>query len=98
MKKPRKSSAKPVKAVMLERTSYVSPYASPEILEHMKNCEAREWIARFRRKTGELGAVNAQSWWVKVCSDIERSRGTAALEDLRSRMNKERTNDREKRA
>jgi len=93
MKKPKKSSTKREKALLLERTSYVSPYGSPETLEHMKQCEAREWIRRFRQKIGEAGAVNAQSWWVAVCSDIERIRGADALADLKRRMNLERKNE-----
>ena len=98
MKKHAKSSTRPVKAILLERPAYVSPYGSLETLEHMKNCEAREWIARFKRKTGELGPAAAQSWWAEVCSDIEKRRGAEALADLRSRMNKERKNVGEKRA
>jgi len=58
----------------------------------MKDCEAREWIARYKRKIGELGSVQAQSWWEKVKSDIGRRRGEAALSDLTKRMNKERQN------
>ena len=90
MKKRVKSSTRPVMVIPLERPEYVSPYGSPETLEHMKNCEAREWIARFKKKTGEQGLAAAQSWWAGVCNDIERRRGADALLDLRSRMNKER--------
>jgi hypothetical protein len=97
MKKPAKSSMRPERAILLERPPYTSPYGSPETLEHMKNCEAREWIARFKKKTGELGLVPAQSWWAEVCSDIEKRRGAQALADLRDRMNKERKNVGEKR-
>ena len=93
MKKPKKSSAKPEKAIPLERTSYVSPYGSPETLEHMKQCEAREWIKRYRQKIGERGSVNAQSWWAQVAADIERIRGKEAIDDLRRRMNEERKNE-----
>lgn len=93
MKKPKKSLTKPEKAIPLERTSYVSPYGSPEILEHMKQCEAREWIRRYRDKIGERGSVNAQSWWAQVANDIERIRGKQAIDDLRRRMNEERKNE-----
>lgn len=90
MKKPKSSSTKSEKAIPLERTSYVSPFGSPEILEEMKQSEAREWISRHRTKIGELGFANAQSWWAKVVSDIERIRGKEAADDLRRRMNEER--------
>jgi hypothetical protein len=65
---------------------------SPETLEHMRNCEAREWIARYRVKIGEVGSALAQSWWEKVKSDIGKKRGDDALQDLINRMNKERAN------
>lgn len=93
MKKPRKSSPKREKAIPLERPPYQSPYGSPETLEFLRNSEAREWIRRFRKKIGEQGAVNAQSWWAGVVSDIERIRGKAAADDLRYRMNKEREHE-----
>ena len=93
MKKQKKSLTKPVKAILLERTSYQSPWGSPETLEFLKQSEAREWIRRFRQKIGEQGSVNAQSWWVQVCADIEKRRGAEALADLKRRMNEERKND-----
>jgi hypothetical protein len=65
---------------------------SPETLEHMRNCEAREWIVRYKKKIGEVGSAPAQSWWEKVKSDIKRIRGEDALQDLINRMNKERAN------
>ena len=65
---------------------------SPETWEHMRNCEAREWIARYKSKIGELGSVPAQSWWEKVKSDIAKKRGDDALQDLINRMTKERAN------
>lgn len=93
MKKQRKSSTESRKAIPLERTSYVSPYGSPETLDYMKQCEAREWIKRFNQRTGEHGSANAQSWWLQVCADIEKRRGAEALADLRRRMNEERKNE-----
>ena len=92
MKKPRKSSMQFVRVPTSPRPKFDDPYGSPETLEHMRNCEAREWIARHRKKVGEVGAVAARSWWLQVCDDIEKKRGKAALDDLRQRMNKERAN------
>jgi hypothetical protein len=57
-----------------------------------KNCEAREWISRHKTKIGEVGSVAARSWWLQVCDDIAKRRGPEALDDLRSRMNKEKAN------
>lgn len=90
MTKPRRSSTPSAKAVTLTRPPSSVPCMSPETLEHMRNCEAREWIARYKQKIGELGSAPAQSWWEKVKSDIAKKRGDAALQDLINRMNKER--------
>ena len=90
MTKRKPSSTPPVKAVMLPRPPSSVPCMSPETLEHMRNCEAREWIARYKQKIGELGLAPAQSWWAKVKSDIAKKRGEDALQDLVNRMNKER--------
>jgi hypothetical protein len=92
MKKPKKSSTLFVMVPTSPRPKFDDPYGSPETLEHMKNCEAREWITRYKKKTGEVGAVAARSWWIQVCDDIEKRRGKAALDDLRLRMNKEKAN------
>ena len=92
MSKPKRSSTRPVKGVMLARPPSSVPCMSPETLEHMRNCEAREWIARYKKKTGEVGSALAQSWWEKVKSDIGKKRGDDALQDLINRMNKERAN------
>lgn len=98
MRKPKKSSTQFVRVPSSPRPKYDDPYGSPETLENMKNCEAREWMRRFQDKTGELGYVAARSWWQQVCDDIERIRGIDALNDLRQRMNKEKANVGEKRA
>ncbi len=58
----------------------------------MKQCEAREWMKRYEKKAIELGSGSAQSWWQKVKNDIEKRRGTDAMNDLVNRMKKEREN------
>ncbi len=92
MSKPRQSSTPPVRGAMLIRPPSSVPCMSPETLEHMKNCEAREWISRYKRKIGELGSALAQSWWVGVKNDIKKRRGEEGLRDLINRMNKEKAN------
>jgi hypothetical protein len=92
MKKPRKPSTQSVRVAQSPRPKYDDPFGSPETLEHLKNCEAREWISRHKTKIGEVGSVAARSWWLKVCDDIEKRRGRPALDDLRTRMNKEKAN------
>jgi hypothetical protein len=92
MKKPRRSSTQSVRVAPSPRPKYDDPFGSLETLEHLKNCEAREWLRRHKTKTGEVGSVAARSWWLQVCDDIEKRRGKPALDDLRTRMNKEKAN------
>ena len=92
MKKPRKTSTPSVRVALSPRPQYDDPFGSPETLEHLKNCEAREWLSRHKTKTGEVGSVAARSWWLQVCDDITKRRGPEALTDLRNRMNKEKAN------
>ena len=64
-------------------------YLSPEMLEHMRNCEARDWLKRYREKAKEVGANEARRWWDRTIEHISRIRGPEAAFDLRQRMNKE---------
>lgn len=56
-------------------------------MEHFKDCEAREWIARYRKKQLEEGKGEAIEWWNKTIKDIANKRGQAAADDLKRRMN-----------
>ena len=58
-------------------------------LEHLKDCESREWIRRFKKKALEEGRGEAQYWWQQTLADIAKKRGQAAADDLRKRMNKQ---------
>ena len=69
--------------------SWTTPYNSPEILELRKRSEAREWIARYRQKAQDVGAMQARAWWEQTISDIEKKRGKAAATELRYYMNQE---------
>ena len=92
--KPTKSSAKSAKGLVMPtpRLAPSNVLISQETLEHMKQCEAREWISRYTKKAIELGSGSAQLWWQKVKSDIEKRRGADAINDLVNRMKKEREN------
>lgn len=61
------------------------------LLETMRQSEAREWIARYQQKTKELGKAKASAWWQTTIADISRRRGEAAANALRNRMNQERS-------
>ncbi len=60
-------------------------------MEHFKDCEAREWIARYRKKLLEEGRGEAIEWWNKTIKDIATKRGQDAADDLKRRMNEQRT-------
>jgi hypothetical protein len=91
---PKKSLVRSVKgrATPTVRLAPSNVSISPETLEHMKQCEAREWISRYTKKAIEQGSGNAQFWWQKVKNDIEKRRGTEAMNDLVNRMKQEREN------
>lgn len=56
-------------------------------MEHFRDCEAREWVARFRKKQLEEGRGEAMEWWAKIIKDIAAKRGQQAADDLKRRMN-----------
>jgi hypothetical protein len=58
-------------------------------LEHLKDCESREWIKRYRKKALEEGRGEAQYWWQQTLADIAKRRGQAAADDLKKRMNEQ---------
>jgi len=58
-------------------------------MEHLKDCEAREWIKRFKKKALEEGRGEAQYWWQQTLADIAKKRGQKAADDLRKRMNEQ---------
>ena len=61
------------------------------LLETMRQAEAREWILRYQQKIKELGKTKASAWWQTTIADISKRRGEAAANDLRNRMNQERS-------
>jgi hypothetical protein len=65
----------------------LTPHECSQLLETLKNTEAKEWIARHKRKQYDLGTMNASGWWRQTLSDIQQKRGQAAVDDLRRRMN-----------
>jgi len=92
--KPTKSLAKSAKGLVMPtpRLALSNVSISQETLEYMRQCEAREWMSRYTKKAIEVGSGNAQLWWAKVKSDIEKRRGTEAMQDLVNRMKQEREN------
>jgi broad specificity phosphatase PhoE len=58
-----------------------------EMLETLRQTEARDWIRRYRKKIREEGKAEALAWWQQTLSDLAKRRGLKAVEDLRRRMN-----------
>jgi hypothetical protein len=61
------------------------------LLETLRQTEAREWVTRYQQKAKELGKAKASAWWQTTIADISRRRGEDAANDLRNRMNQERS-------
>ena len=72
----------------LERPANYKGNITPEELEHMRDCEAREWIRRYREKASTNGAIEASNWWQNHLEAMRRIRGESATLDLRQRMNR----------
>ena len=89
MTKPKKSSIKSERESTTPLQSLTKLYGSPETLEHMKRCEAREWIRRYKAKAKEIGPMQARGWWADVISDIEKKRGKKATTELLYWMSRE---------
>lgn len=93
MSKRKDASTKSLKAAPARRTGSFTPSISPETLNYMRDCEAREWMQRYRQKVSMLGVLSARGWWMGVKHDIARSRGEPALADLVRRMEAQRRVD-----
>ena len=70
----------------------LTPQQRLELLETMRTTEAREWIARYRKKVKDDGKMIASGWWQQILLDIEKKRGLPAVNDLRKRMNNDANN------
>ena len=82
------------KRCLLNLVSKLSMNEDPENHKWSKSwrreCEARDWIRRWKEKAKEIGPVRANKWWNETIIQIENIRGKAAADLLRSDMNKER--------
>jgi len=75
---------------LTQESSSKQLYGSRATLMHMRQCEAREWLKRYRDKAKIDGAAQGNLWWRKTIMDIERIRGLDAAIELRQLMNLER--------
>jgi len=58
-----------------------------EMLETLRQTEAKDWIRRYRKKIREHGKAAASAWWLQTLSDVVKRRGQKAADDLRKRIN-----------
>jgi hypothetical protein len=91
MRKPR---AKKSTSIWVESDHVRLPPANPAVIQHMRECEAREWIARFKKKVSEVGIGETQKWWYDLKERMEKSRGKPAVDELVKQMKQEQINAR----
>ncbi len=53
-----------------------------------RECEAREWLRRWKTYQREHGTRLANAWWAQMIDKIEKARGPGAARMLRDDMNK----------
>ena len=73
----------------LERPANYRGGISKEELEHMRNCEAREWIRRYKAKAKMIGLTATATWWHEQVTAMQKIRGESAILDLKRRMNEQ---------
>ena len=73
----------------VKNLALLTPTERLNMLETMRQLEAKEWVMRFQRKKKNLGQTAALAWWQKTLSDLVKKRGQSAANDLQRRMNDE---------
>jgi hypothetical protein len=89
----RKPRAKKQVSIWVEE-DHVRVQQDPAVIQHMRECEAREWIARFKKKVSEVGINQTQIWWHGLKERMEKSRGKPAVDELVKQMKQEQINAR----
>ena len=59
----------------------------------MRNCEAREWIRRYKEKLRTIGFPDTNIWWQEHLTVMQKIRGESAILDLKRRMNEQQKKD-----
>ena len=80
----------------LERPSTYKGGISQAEIEHMRDCEAREWIKRYREKVRTIGLAATTTWWQEHLEVIQKIRGESATLDLRRRMTEQQKQEKKK--
>jgi hypothetical protein len=61
-----------------------------EMLETLRQTEARDWIHRYRLKAKEFGQQQTQLWWLDVKMSLKKKLGQDGLDTLITEMEKQR--------
>lgn len=64
--------------------------------EWRRECEAREWIKRYKAYRKERGAKEAAKWWEDIKRQIAAKRGQKAVDILVGDMNAQSSKNRQK--
>lgn len=64
--------------------------------EWRRECEAREWIKRYKAQRKERGAKEAAKWWEDIKRQIAAKRGQQAVDILIGDMNAQSSKNRPK--
>jgi hypothetical protein len=64
--------------------------------EWRRECEAREWIKRYKAHRKEHGAKEAATWWEDTKRLIAAKRGQKAVQTLIEDMNAQSSKNRQK--
>jgi hypothetical protein len=80
----------------LERPSTYKGGITQAELEHMRDCEAREWIRRYKDKAKTIGLKQASDWWQEHLVVMQKIRGESAILDLRRRMTEQQKQEKKK--
>jgi hypothetical protein len=60
-----------------------------EMLETLRQCEAKEWIKRYRKKRLEVGKQETQIWWESTKESIKKRRGQDGHDTLITNMRRQ---------
>ena len=89
----RKPRAKKHSSIWVEE-DHVRIQQDPAVIQHMRECEAREWIARYQQMVRDVGVGPAQIWWYELKERMKKSRGKPAVDALVILMKQEQHNAR----
>lgn len=59
----------------------------------MRDCEAREWIQRYKAKLKTSGLIDTNIWWQEHLTVMRKIRGESGILDLKRRMNEQQKKD-----